>query len=118
MSMKWSGDKIPAPNPLRAKQKADASYSRGDQRTPDYMGTDMQNPFKETEWWMAYTPSEEEIEAAAAGFDFSNPEKWLEENKGKPPLKLEEQPQEFVFSAGFNYGGELFPEYKKEVSVP
>ena len=116
--MKWTGDRIPAPNPLREAQKADASWTRAGIRVDDYMATDMQNPPKETEWWMAYTPSEEEIEAAAAGFDFSNPEKWLEENKGKAPIKLEDQPHEFVMSTGMNYGGDLFPEYRTEITVP
>lgn len=114
--MKWSGDKAPATNPLRLEQKADASYIRADRRNPDYMGTDMQNPLPQFKWWEAYLPSQEEIDAAAAGYDFSNPEKWLAENAGKT-INVEEQPHEFTFSTGMNFGGPLFKELRDEVKI-
>lgn len=102
---------------MRLKQKADASYIRAELRNPDYMGTDMQNPLPQTKWWEAYYPSEEEIEAAAAGYDFANPEKWLAENAGKAPINVENEPQEFVFSTGMNYGGPLFKEIRTDIKV-
>ena len=29
-------------------------------------------------WWESYSPSEEERDAAAQGYDFAHPEKWFE----------------------------------------
>lgn len=115
--MKWSGDRIPETNPLRLKQHADASYARAPGRPENYLDKDFQNPLKETEWWMAYTPSQEEIEAAAAGFDFSNPEKWLAEHGGKAPAAPTQEPVDFEVQAGFVFSGKLWPELAQKDEI-
>ncbi|CAM9291024.1 unnamed protein product [Phaeothamnion confervicola] len=75
--MKWDGKSAPKPNPKREDLRADASWSREDDRVDVF--EDKPNPT--FNWWEAYFPSEEEMEAAAAGYDFSNPEAWLEKQK-------------------------------------
>ena len=39
----------------------------------------MDNVNPVVEWWHAYAPSQEEMEATAAGYDFSDPEGWCKE---------------------------------------
>jgi hypothetical protein len=72
-----------------------------------------QNPPSETKWWEAYYPSQEEQEAAAAGFDFANPEKWLEGPKEAGKM----DPPAFEASEGFTYAGREWPELKKVVKA-
>jgi len=72
-----------------------------------------QNPPSETKWWEAYYPSQEEQEAAAAGFDFSNPEKWLE----APKEGVKMDPPSFEASEGFTYASREWPELKKVVKA-
>lgn len=43
------------------------------------MWDDIVNPLND--WWEAYTPSEESVEAAALGFDFKDPQGWCEVRK-------------------------------------
>lgn len=71
---KWPGDRPPIGNLLRIEQTMDASWGRGKYRTEVWEGND--NPVDD--WWEAYTPSKEEQEAAAAGYDFSHPKQWFE----------------------------------------
>lgn len=77
------------------------------------MDNDQQNPPSETKWWEAYYPSQEEQEAAAAGFDFSNPEKWLE----APKEGVKMDPPSFEASEGFTYASREWPELKKVVKA-
>jgi hypothetical protein len=115
MEMKWTGDRVPETNPLRLQLKIDASFGRAETRTVDYMDADAQNPPDETEWWKAYLPSEEEIEAAAQGFDFSNPEKWLAD-KAAGTFKLDlDQPTEMTITEGMTIGGRKWEDRTKEV---
>ncbi len=37
---------------------------------------DKVNPLND--WWEAYAPSQEELEAMNAGYDFRNPKSWFE----------------------------------------
>ena len=37
---------------------------------------DKVNPLND--WWEAYAPSDEEVEAAALGFDFKDPQAWCQ----------------------------------------
>lgn len=69
---KWPGNRPPVPNPLFFDQKMDAAWGRGKFRTEIW--EDNVNPLND--WYNAYTPSDEEIQAAHAGFDFSDPEGW------------------------------------------
>jgi hypothetical protein len=52
----------------------DAAWGRGKYRTEVW--EDDVNPVND--WWAVYAPSEEEIEAAEKGYDFSNPKDWFE----------------------------------------
>ena len=72
-----------------------------------------QNPPSDTKWWEAYYPSQEEQEAAAAGFDFANPEKWLEGPKEVGKM----DPPAFEASEGFTFAGREWPELKKVVKA-
>lgn len=74
-SSAWPGDRIPATNPLFFDQKMDAAWGRGKYRTEIW--NDNVNPMND--WWTAYAPSEEEIAASQAGFDFSDAEGWCKE---------------------------------------
>eukprot|EP00600_Ochromonadales_sp_CCMP1393_P004728 CAMPEP_0174960084 /NCGR_PEP_ID=MMETSP0004_2-20121128/3520_1 /TAXON_ID=420556 /ORGANISM="Ochromonas sp., Strain CCMP1393" /LENGTH=149 /DNA_ID=CAMNT_0016208443 /DNA_START=204 /DNA_END=653 /DNA_ORIENTATION=- len=56
------------------EQRMDATWGRAKFRTEVW--EDDVNPLDE--WWTAYAPSEEEIEAAAAGYDFKDPKGWFE----------------------------------------
>jgi len=57
-------------------QRMDAAWGRAKYRTEVW--DDDVNPMND--WWLAYSPSQEEVEAAAAGFDFKNAKEWLEVN--------------------------------------
>lgn len=72
----WPGNRIPFPNPAFLDQKMDAAWGRGKFRTEVW--DDDVNPI--TDWWSNYAPSEDEIQAAKAGFDFKNPQGWCEAN--------------------------------------
>ena len=72
----WPGDRLPATNPRFLDQRMDAAWGRGKFRTEIW--NDNVNPIND--WWEAFTPSDEEVEAAAAGFDFSDPEGWCKEH--------------------------------------
>ena len=55
-------------------QRMDATWGRAKFRTEVW--EDDPNP--KNYWWLAYTPSQEEIEAAGQGYDFKNPKEWFE----------------------------------------
>jgi hypothetical protein len=67
---------LPATNPLFYEQKMDAAWGRGKFRSEIW--EDKVNP--KNDWWTAYLPSQEEIQASKAGFDFKDPESWCKEN--------------------------------------
>ena len=75
--MKWDRKSEPAKNPLLQKLVADASWDRENDRVDVW--EDQPNPT--FNWIEAYLPTDEEREAAAAGYDFANPEAWFEEQK-------------------------------------
>ena len=70
----WSGERPPLPKPEFMSQKMDASWGRGKYRSEVW--DDDVNPVNF--WWTAYAPSEEEVAAAAAGYDFKNPKEWFD----------------------------------------
>jgi predicted RNase H-like HicB family nuclease len=70
----WPGTRPPINNPLLIKQKMDAAWGRGKYRSEIW--NDQVNPLND--WWMAFTPSDEEVEAAKWGFDFADPKGWCE----------------------------------------
>jgi hypothetical protein len=74
-----------------------------------------QNPPSQTKWWEAYYPSQEEQEAAAAGFDFSNPEAWLAQSKEGTNVKMEDP--SFEATEGFTSAGREWPGLKKVVKA-
>jgi hypothetical protein len=74
LSMKWNGDRPPLPNMEILNQRMDASWGRGKFRTEVW--DDNVNPMND--WWTAYAPSDEQIEACAQGYDFKNPQAWFE----------------------------------------
>lgn len=69
---KWPGNRPPMPNLDQLEQRIDATWGRGKYR--EEIWTDQGNPVNE--WWMAYSPSEEQLQAAAQGFNFSDVEEW------------------------------------------
>lgn len=73
---KWPGNRPPIGNLLRVEQSMDATWGRGKYRAEVWEGED--NPVDD--WWEAYTPSQEEQEAAAAGYDFRHPKDWFQVN--------------------------------------
>jgi len=77
--MKWPGDRPPKTNPKRKELLMDASWARADERVDVF--EDKPNPTYP--WWETYFPTEEEIEAAAQGYDFENPVEWLEQQRKK-----------------------------------
>ncbi|KAG5191788.1 hypothetical protein JKP88DRAFT_352146 [Tribonema minus] len=79
LSMKWDGKSEPKKNPLLEQLAADASWDRQNDRVEVW--EDKPNPT--FDWISAYLPTDEEREAAAAGYDFANPEAWLEKQKAK-----------------------------------
>jgi hypothetical protein len=70
---KWPGNRPPLPKAEFLDQRMDAAWGRGKFR--EEIWNDKVNPIND--WWEAYTPSDEEVEAAAAGFDFKDPEGWF-----------------------------------------
>lgn len=68
----WPGNRPPTPNPKLLEQSMDASWGRGKFRTEVW--DDNVNPLNN--WWEAFEPSEEEVEAAAFGFDFTDIPGW------------------------------------------
>eukprot|EP01035_Chromulina_nebulosa_P020951 gene20951-27154_t len=54
----------------------DAAWGRGKFRSEVW--DDDVNPLND--WWEAYAPSQEEIDAAQNGYDFANPQAWFESN--------------------------------------
>jgi len=69
----WPGDRPPMTNLELLEQRMDATWGRGKYRTEVW--DDDMNPV--SDWWTAYAPSEEQIEAAAAGYDFKDSASWL-----------------------------------------
>lgn len=69
----WPGTRPPVPNVQFWDQRMDATWGRGKFRVEIW--EDVVNPVND--WWSAYAPSEEEIEAASAGYDFKDPKGWL-----------------------------------------
>ena len=70
----WDGKRTPVPAMERLEQAMDASWGRGKFRTEVWAGD--VNPCND--WWLAYAPSDEEVDAASKGFDFRNPKAWFE----------------------------------------
>mmetsp|Transcript_599 Transcript_599/g.811 ORF Transcript_599/g.811 Transcript_599/m.811 type:complete len:123 (-) Transcript_599:22-390(-) len=84
LCMKWDGKSEPKKNPLLENLNADASWSRENDRLEVW--EDKPNPI--FDWMKAYLPTDEEVEAAAAGYDFLNPEEWLaQQNSEKTAVK-------------------------------
>jgi hypothetical protein len=75
----WPGNRPPVTNPARLEQCMDANWGRGRYRTEIWEGNVNPVDF----WWEAYEPSAEEVEAADAGYDFSDPRKWHEVGKAE-----------------------------------
>ncbi|RYH00623.1 hypothetical protein EON65_49005 [archaeon] len=69
---KWPGNRPPMPNLGQLEQRMDATWGRGKFR--EEIWEDKGSPVNE--WWVAFTPSEEQLQAAAQGFDFTNVEEW------------------------------------------
>lgn len=85
----WPGTRPPVSNPMLEDLKMDASWGRGKFR--DEIWEDQLSPLNE--WWRAYEPSDEEYEAIALGYDFTNAKQWFEVRTAKellpsPPLLL------------------------------
>lgn len=80
----WPGTRPPVSNPMLEDLKMDASWGRGKFR--DEIWEDQLSPLNE--WWRAYEPSDEEYEAIALGYDFTNAKQWFEVRTAKelPPL--------------------------------
>ena len=70
----WDGKHTPVTRMERLEQSMDASWGRGKFRTEVWAGD--VNPMND--WWMAYAPSTEEVQAAAKGFNFKDPKAWFE----------------------------------------
>ena len=70
----WDGTRPPITRMERLEQSMDATWGRGKFRTEVWAGD--VNPMND--WWMAYAPSPEEVDAAAQGFNFKDPKAWLE----------------------------------------
>jgi hypothetical protein len=70
----WPGNRPPVPSVDFLDLSMDAAWGRGKFRTEVW--EDDVNPVND--WWLAYAPSEEEIDAASKGYDFSNPKAYFE----------------------------------------
>lgn len=70
----WPGDRPPLNNMELLSQGMNAQWGRARFRTEIW--NDDVNPVND--WWTAYAPSEEEIEAAKEGFDFTDVKGWCE----------------------------------------
>lgn len=86
LSMKWDGTRPPIPSMEWLSQRMDATWGRGKFRAEVW--DDNVNPMND--WWLVFTPSQEEIEASEAGYDFSNPKEWFEK-KGIDSTKAMEK---------------------------
>lgn len=72
----WDRKSVPVKRPELLNLPKDArNWEVEDDRLEVWEGDP--NPPMELDWVTAYTPSEEEIEAAALGFDWKNPEAWF-----------------------------------------
>ena len=100
MSMKWDGTRPPCPAVPWLEQRMDATWGRGKFRT-EVWDSDV-NPVNS--WWEIFHPSEDEIEAANAGYNFKDPEAYFKE-KGIDPEKAME--------AGSKFQNEEFEKYLK-----
>jgi hypothetical protein len=70
----WPGNRPPLPNMYILDQKMDAAWGRGKFRTEVW--EDDVNPLNN--WWKAYAPSEEEVDAADKGYNFKDPKSYFE----------------------------------------
>ena len=70
----WPGNRPPVVNMRFLEQRMDATWGRGKFR--EEIWNDKVNPCND--WWLAFTPSQEEAEASNAGYDFSDPKGWCE----------------------------------------
>jgi hypothetical protein len=104
MTMKWDGTRPPCPKVEWLDQRMDATWGRGKFRTEVWEGET--NPVNN--WWEIFHPSDEEIEAANAGYNFADPEAYFKE-KGMDPEKAME--------AGLKFQNEEFEKYLKVSSV-
>lgn len=103
LNMKWdsTSKRPPLPVPNFLDQSMDAAWGRGKMRTEVW--EDDVNPMDN--WWEIYSPSEEEMDAVAGGFDFSNVEDWCKE-KG---IDYDEYMESYKEEAD-----KLVEEYRKE----
>ena len=74
---KWPGNRPPIVNMEILEQRMDASWGRAKYRSEVW--EDDVNPLND--WWLAYAPSEEEIEAAKQGYNFKEAAAWFEVSK-------------------------------------
>jgi hypothetical protein len=70
----WDGTRAPVTKMERLEQSMDASWGRGKFRTEVWAGD--VNP--SNDWWIAYQPSVEEVEASLQGYSFKNPKEFFE----------------------------------------
>ena len=85
LQMKWDQTRPPLTNMKRLEQRMDATWGRGKFRTEVWEGN--VNPMNA--WWDAYSFSEEEQEALAAGYDMSDPAAWFTKQGLNPEECLE-----------------------------
>lgn len=71
---KWPGDRPPLNNMELLSQCMNAQWGRARFRTEIW--NDDVNPIND--WWTAYAPSDEEVQAAKEGFDFTDVKGWCE----------------------------------------
>ena len=69
----WDGSRPPIVNMEIIDQKMDATWGRAKYRTEVW--DDDVNPVNE--WWTAYAPSDEEVDASKQGYDFKDPQAWF-----------------------------------------
>ena len=100
MTMKWDGSRPPCPRVPWLDQRMDATWGRGKFRTEVWEGDF--NPVNN--WWEMFHPSDEEIEAADAGYNFKDPAAYFKE-KGIDSEKAME--------AGIKFQNEEFEKYLK-----
>lgn len=70
----WPGNRPPMMNEKLKLQRMSATWGRGRFRTEVW--DDDVNPINN--WWEAYAPSQEQLEAMAAGYDFSDSKSYFE----------------------------------------
>ena len=100
MTMKWDGSRPPCPKVEWLDQRMDATWGRGKFRTEVWEGET--NPVNN--WWEIFQPSDEEIEAANAGYNFVDPEAYFK-SKGIDSEKAME--------AGLKFQNEEFEKFLK-----